>query len=155
LFPEDITYTIGKSDFHKDWFFEQVPHNEDPDNASATEPGRSTTWSIIFNLPDTPAGKAILRLAICGVGARELYVNVNGQTAGAVTNLFYNATINRDGIGGSWGEHDVPFDASLMRAGTNTLTLTIPGGGLTSGIMYDYLRLELAPPAPLVSARDN
>jgi len=33
------------------------------------------------------------------------------------------------------------FDASLMKAGTNTLELTIPPGGLTSGVMYDYLRL--------------
>ena len=28
LFPNDITYTIGKSDYRKDWFFEQVPHAE-------------------------------------------------------------------------------------------------------------------------------
>ena len=28
LFPNDITYTIGKSDYRKDWFFEQVPHGE-------------------------------------------------------------------------------------------------------------------------------
>ena len=28
LFPNDITYTVGKSDCHKDWFFEQVPHGE-------------------------------------------------------------------------------------------------------------------------------
>ena len=26
LFPNDITYTVGKSDWHKDWFFEEVPH---------------------------------------------------------------------------------------------------------------------------------
>ncbi len=26
LFPNDISYTIGKSDYHKDWFFEEVPH---------------------------------------------------------------------------------------------------------------------------------
>ena len=26
LFPNDITYTIGKSDYRKDWFFEEVPH---------------------------------------------------------------------------------------------------------------------------------
>ena len=26
LFPHDITYTIGKSDYRKDWFFEQTPH---------------------------------------------------------------------------------------------------------------------------------
>ena len=30
LFPNDITYTIGKSDYHKDWFFEQVPHGDQP-----------------------------------------------------------------------------------------------------------------------------
>src|SRR5262249_25620846 len=28
LFPNDITYTIGKSDYHKDWFFQQTPHSE-------------------------------------------------------------------------------------------------------------------------------
>ena len=28
LFPNDITYTVGKSDYHKDWFFEQMPHSE-------------------------------------------------------------------------------------------------------------------------------
>ena len=28
LFPNDITYTIGKSDYHKDWFFQQAPHSE-------------------------------------------------------------------------------------------------------------------------------
>ena len=68
---------------------------------------------------------------------------MNDQSIGSVTNLTYNATINRDGIGGSWCERDLTFDASLMKAGTNTLELTIPPGGLTSGIMYDYLRLEL------------
>ena len=68
---------------------------------------------------------------------------MNDKSIGSVTNLMYNATINRDGIGGSWCERDLAFDASLMKAGTNTLELTIPPGGLTSGIMYDYLRLEL------------
>jgi len=78
---------------------------------------------------------------------------VNDQPAGRVTDLTYNATINRDGIGGYWKEHDVEFDAALMKAGANSLTLTIPEGGLTSGIMYDYVRLELdenaAPPRAL------
>jgi rhamnogalacturonan endolyase len=60
-----------------------------------------------------------------------------------VNNLTYNETINRDGIGGTWCERDLVFDASLMKAGQNTLTLTVPAGGLTSGILYDYLRLEL------------
>jgi rhamnogalacturonan endolyase len=91
-----------------------------------------------------------LRLAICGVGTRNLSASVNDQSIGSVTGLVYNATINRDGIGGYWSERDLAFDASLMKAGQNALKLTIPAGGLTSGVLYDYLRLELnensAPP---------
>jgi rhamnogalacturonan endolyase len=143
LFPQDVHYVIGQSDFQKDWFFEQVPHDEDPSDTNAFDDGRSTTWSIAFDLPQAPEGRAILRLAICGAGAREIAVSVNDRPAGTVTGLVYNATINRDGIAGSWSEHDVTFDASLIRAGTNVLKLTVPGGSLTSGIMYDYLRLEL------------
>ncbi len=143
LFPNDVDYVIGQSDFRKDWFFEQVPHNEDPSNTNGLGFGRSTTWSIIFNLPGAPHGKATLRLAICGVGTRNLAGSVNDQSIGSVTNLVYNATINRDGIGGYWAEHDLAFDASLMKAGQNVMKLAIPEGSLTSGVLYDYLRLEL------------
>ncbi len=73
---------------------------------------------------------------------------MNDQSIGDVTGLGYNATINRDGIGGYWGEHDLVFNASLMKAGTNVLKLTIPAGSLTSGIIYDYLRLEVDGNAP-------
>jgi rhamnogalacturonan endolyase len=143
LFPDDVHYVVGKSDFRKDWFFEQVPHNENPTNTNGLGRGRDTTWSIDFNLPRAPRGRATLRLAICGVGTRTLAADVNGQSIGSLTNLVYNATINRDGIGGSWTEHDLAFDASLMKAGTNVMQLTVPAGSLTSGIIYDYLRLEL------------
>jgi rhamnogalacturonan endolyase len=143
LFPNDVNYVVGKSDFCKDWFFEQVPHNENPDNTTGNGQGRSTTWTISFNLPDAPHGKATLRLAICGVGTRSLMATVNDQSIGSVSNLVYNATINRDGIGGYWMEHDLAFNASLMKPGENILKLTIPAGGLMNGIIYDYLRLEL------------
>jgi rhamnogalacturonan endolyase len=146
LFPNDVNYVVGKSDYHKDWFFEQVPHAEDSGNTNGVGRGRSTTWSITFKLPQVPHGKATLRLAICGVGTTRLDVSVNDQPAGVVTGLFYNATINRDGIGGFWSEHNITFDASMMKAGENVMKLTIPSGGLTSGIMYDYLRLELDDP---------
>ena len=142
-FTNDVNYVVGRSDFHKDWFFEQVPHNEDPENTNGRGRGRDTTWSITFNLPDAPHGQAMLRLAICGVGTRTLAASVNDQSIGSITNLVYNATINRDGIGGYWSEHDLVFDASLMKAGENVMKLTVPSGTLTSGIMYDYLRLEL------------
>lgn len=148
LFPADVNFVIGKSDFRKDWFFEQVPHNENSGNTAGTGRGRSTTWSVTFNLAAAPQGRATLRLAICGVGARSLAATMNNRPVGEVAGLAYNATINRDGIGGYWTEHDLVFDAALMNAGENVLKLTVPAGGLTSGIIYDYLRLELDEHAP-------
>jgi rhamnogalacturonan endolyase len=35
------------------------------------------------------------------------------------------------------------FDAGLLKPGENTITLTVPGGDLQSGVVWDYLRLEL------------
>ena len=143
LFPLDVNYVVGKSDFRKDWFLMQVPYNTDTNNFTGSGRGDGTTWAVIFNLTNAPSGKAILRLAVCGIGTRSLWGDINGQSIGTVSNLNYNATINRDGIGGSWCERDLTFDAKLLKAGSNTLELTIPPGSLTSGIMYDYLRLEL------------
>ena len=42
-----------------------------------------------------------------------------------------------------WREYTQAFDASLLKAGENSLTLTVPAGEVTSGVVYDYLRLEL------------
>jgi hypothetical protein len=43
-----------------------------------------------------------------------------------------------------------PSCESRVKAGENVMRLTVPAGPLTSGVMYDYLRLELdeaaAPP---------
>jgi rhamnogalacturonan endolyase len=54
----------------------------------------------------------------------------------------------------NWEERTVPFDATLLKAGTNVLKLTNTGRNWTEGVLYDYLRLELdesarepAPPA--------
>ena len=153
LFPNDVNYVVGKSDFRKDWFFEQLPHNENAGNTTGSGQGRETTWSVKFNLPAAPHGKATLRLALCGVGTRSLTATINEKSIGSVTGLVYNATINRDGIGGTLVARDLAFDASLMKAGENVLKLTIPGGGLTSGVEYDYLRLELDEAAGVTSAK--
>ena len=52
--------------------------------------------------------------------------------------------VHRDGIRGYWEEKSVPFDASLMKAGTNVIKLTNPGRTWTDGVLYDYLRLEFS-----------
>jgi rhamnogalacturonan endolyase len=44
---------------------------------------------------------------------------------------------------GVWREYALPFDASMMKAGENALQLAVPAGELTTGVVYDYLRLEL------------
>jgi rhamnogalacturonan endolyase len=148
LFPNDVDFTISKSDFRKDWFIYQVPHDLDPNDTTGRGQGRETPWKVNFDLAEAPAkgDRAILRLALAGVSAKSIGVTVNGQDAGTITGLVYNATINRDGVQGSWVEKDLTFNGSMLRSGTNTLTLTVPAGGLTSGIAYDVVRLELAPP---------
>ena len=168
LFPNDITYTIGKSDYHKDWFFEQVPHGEstawlnpdakDPANqrfgwVKAGTPGedmwraigrgRETTWTIKFNMDKATKGNAALRVALAGSdGGGGLEVAVNGKRVGTIHTISTNALrYNTDT--GVWRQYTQTFDASLLNSGENEMKLTVPAGELTSGVVYDYLRLEL------------
>jgi rhamnogalacturonan endolyase len=147
-FPDDVKFVVGKSDPARDWFFQHVPHNENP--AAKVEPfygirsaGRATPFAIHFDLASAPRGKAILRAAICGSGAREIAVAVNGQDAGKIDRLLNDGAITRHSIQGLWYEREVAFDAALLKAGANVLTLTIPAGPINNGVIYDYLRLEL------------
>jgi rhamnogalacturonan endolyase len=168
LFPNDLTYTVGKSDYHKDWFFEQVPHGEttawvnplakDPANQpfgwiKAGTPGqdmwrtighgRATTWTIKFNMDRSVRGQAALRVALAGAdGDGGLIVAVNGTTVGTIKPVATNALrYNTDT--GVWREYVQKFDAALLKSGENQMQLTVPAGELTTGVVYDYLRLEL------------
>ena len=98
-----------------------------------------------FHLSELPRGKATLRLALAATSARRIGVTMNDKPAGDTGPLPDTATIRRDGIRGYWFERDIAFDAGLMQVGDNVLKLTIPAGGVMSGVEYDYLRLELAP----------
>ncbi|MGA2232828.1 MAG: polysaccharide lyase family protein [Tepidisphaeraceae bacterium] len=148
-FPKDVNFVIGKSDVHKDWNLMQVPRGRDNTGRSF---GTATTWTVSFQMPSPPAGRATLRLAFAGTEARALAVGVNGKLAGTVTNMPNTMVIHRDSDRGYWFERDVAFDATMMKAGDNKLTLTVPAGPVTAGVEYDYLRLELdptgKPPAP-------
>jgi rhamnogalacturonan endolyase len=131
-FPQDVNFVIGKSDWARDWNYAQPPRD-----------GRPTTWSITFNLPDAPHGKATLRLAICGSRGRGgIQVAVNDQPVGGTGRLLDSGVLHRDGIRGYWEERDVPFDAALLKAGMNVIKLTNTGRNWTEGVLYDYLRLE-------------
>lgn len=110
---------------------------------------RSTTWSVAFDLPEAAHGKATLRLAIAGSRTQHgVEVSVNDTAAGGTGPLPDTGVMHRDGIRGSWCERDVPFDAALLRRGTNVLKLRVPATNWTQGVLYDYLRLELDESAP-------
>jgi rhamnogalacturonan endolyase len=187
LFPQDVTYTVGSSDYHKDWFFEQVPHGESREwlNPEAKDPanqpfgwvkaeslamypqtnqtgpwrvyghGRADTWTIRFHEPAAGRGQAVLRVALAGSdGTGGLEVAVNGTAVGTIRTIATNALrYNTDR--GVWRQYAQVFDGGLLKAGENTMTLTVPAGDLTTGVVYDYLRLELnegaSPTAPLPS----
>jgi rhamnogalacturonan endolyase len=175
LYPNDLTYTIGKSDYHKDWFFEEVPHatNLSFVNPAAKDPanqrfgwvkaesltqypqtnqsgpwriygnGKATTWTINFNMERAGQGAAVLRLALAGADGNQLSVGLNGQSIGAIRPSTTNA-IRYNTDKGIWQEQDVKFNGSLLKAGENSMTLTVPAGDVQSGVVWDYLRLELA-----------
>ena len=149
LFPEDMTYTIVKSDFSKDWFYQHVPHNTDPEAGYAPfygvrAIGRATPYTVLFDLPAVPEGKAILRFAICGTSARYVDIEMNGKPAGQLDRLVGDGgVISNHGIQGIWYEREVEFDATMMNAGTNTLKIIVPEGPVNNGMIYDYIRLEL------------
>jgi rhamnogalacturonan endolyase len=174
LFPNDVTYTVGKSDYRKDWFFQQTPHSENREwlNPEAKDPanqrfgwvkaeslekypqsnqrgpweiygrGRACTWTIKFDLDHASAGVAALRIALAGADAQQLEIGVNGHALGAIRPVSTNA-LRYNTNKAIWQEHTLKFDATLLHAGENIVTLTVPAGDLTTGVVYDYLRLEL------------
>jgi rhamnogalacturonan endolyase len=176
LYPNDLTYTVGQSDYHKDWFFEEVPHATDlsfvnPDakdlanqrfgwvksfslddypQTDTTGPwrmwgrGKATTWTIKFNMDKSSQGYAAFRVALAGAdGGGGLAVAVNGQDVGRIGVMATNA-IRYNTDHGVWQEcHPLTFDAALLKPGENEMTLTVPAGDLQSGVVWDYLRLEL------------
>ena len=163
-FPKDVDFTIGKSDWHKDWNYVQPPRivdrnvgvsgedeeqREDAAVAAVRSRGTTvqpTTWTVRFQMPGPADGRAVLRLAFCGTHqGTHVEVLVNGQTVGATGELPPESAMQRDGIGGYWIEKDIAFDARLFKSGENTVRLYSHANSWSQGVMYDYVRLEQTP----------
>uniref|UniRef100_A0A0A0LE32 rhamnogalacturonan endolyase n=3 Tax=Cucumis sativus TaxID=3659 RepID=A0A0A0LE32_CUCSA len=143
LYPdEDLVYTVGLSDYRKDWFFSQVTRKIG-DNKYA-----GTTWKIKFQLdsPDTN-GTYRLRLALATAHGAELQVRLND--AQALPPLFTTGLIGKDntvarhGIHGLYRLYTVDIPGGELVVGNNTILLTQASSNSPFvGIMYDYIRLE-------------
>ncbi|XP_012571471.1 uncharacterized protein [Cicer arietinum] len=146
LYPDaDLVYTIGVSDYRKDWFFAQVPRKRE-DNTH-----QGTTWQIKFELSGVIQGTTYtLRVALASATLAELQIRVNDPNARRP--LFTTGLIGREnsiarhGIHGLYWLYHVSIPSSLLIDGTNTLYFTQPRcNSPFQGFMYDYIRLEGPP----------
>ena len=105
--------------------------------------GKATTWTVRFNMDRAPRGQATLRVALAGAdGGSGLAVAVNGHDVGTLYPMRTSA-IQYNTDKSVWQELKQPFDAKLLKEGENEMRLTVPAGEVTTGVVYDYLRLEL------------
>ncbi|PSS31545.1 Rhamnogalacturonate lyase [Actinidia chinensis var. chinensis] len=146
LYPdEDLVYTVGVSDFKKDWFFAQVTRKIGENTY------KGTTWKIKFKLNNiAQSGTYKLRLALASAHNAELQVRVNDAEANPP--LFSSRAIGGDnaiarhGIHGLYWLFNVDVQSNELLQGDNTIYLTqAKNSSPFQGIMYDYIRLEGPP----------
>ncbi|KAL5559920.1 hypothetical protein UlMin_036131 [Ulmus minor] len=146
LYPDnDLVYTVGVSDYTKDWFYAQVTRKKDNNTYEGT------TWQIKFNLINVEQkGTYTLRIALASATFSELQVRVNDPKANPP--LFTSGLIGRDnsiarhGIHGLYWLYSVNITSARLVEGDNTIFLSQPRSTSPfQGIMYDYIRLEGPP----------
>ncbi len=141
-FPNDITYTIGQSNWVTDWNFVEPYDN----TVQSTTPD----WKVKFNLTTAPTvgSTAAIYTAFAAGYSSALIVKVNGTNITSPSTGVYPPNASdakvRKGIHGAFGDYRFTFAASLLHAGANEISFTIriTGGGTVGEVMYDYLRLE-------------
>ncbi|KAI6687906.1 hypothetical protein NL676_024734 [Syzygium grande] len=146
LYPdEDLIYTVGTSDYRKDWFFAQVTRE------IGNNTYNGTTWQIKFTIYSIDhTGTYKLQLALATAHVSELLVRVNDASASSP--LFSSGVIGRDntiarhGIHGLYWLFSINVPGTELIKGENTVFLTQIGSRSPfQGIMYDYIRLEGPP----------
>ncbi|KAK0606354.1 hypothetical protein LWI29_036828 [Acer saccharum] len=138
----DLKYTIGVSDFTRDWFFAHVTRN------IGNKKYEGTTWQIIFQLESWKSGNYKLQLALASANGAEIQVRFNDADR-ANRALFSTRLIGKDnaiarhGIHGLYKLYTIDVPSSHLQRGNNTLYLTQSRHiGAFEGVMYDYIRLE-------------
>lgn len=145
LYPDqDLIFTVGASDYRKDWFFAHVPRRI---NSMSYQPA---TWQVRFILNDVvnTYGSYTLRLALASASTAEVQVRFNNFDAWSrppfrTKRIGWDNAIARHGIHGLYWLFSFDVPGYLLQNGMNTLYLTQPvAANPFCGIMYDYIRLE-------------
>lgn len=146
--PEDVRFVIGQSRENPHWYFAQWAwYNRNP------------TWQIEFDLDERLSGEAQLTLGLASArSAGDFRVTVNDVEIESVKLPKSGAAGYRSGGQDSrYTLLRLPFDASLLREGTNVITLghtkAVPfpaseaalreAGRPPGEMMYDALKLEV------------
>jgi len=148
-FPDDVTYTIGKSHEDKDWNFAQW-----------TWYSKKPNWTIRFDTPKPLTGTCTLTFGIASSNPvrgnhANVIVSVNGKQVSVLRLPKSGPAAYRSG--GQDSLYQVlymTFDAELLKSGMNEITLgheeaapfptpEIQMHGQVGEVMYDAIRLEV------------
>lgn len=137
-FPKGVDYTVGRSDWKKDWHICQPL-----DLTKECEVLGPSVWKVRFPMEAAPADGAVLRVSLCG--SREgssLSLALNGHELAKPEFLPENGVMHRDSCRGMWMDRSYPVSAAWLKEGENVLTLRLDGNVWHQGILYDCIRLE-------------
>ncbi|URE35677.1 Rhamnogalacturonate lyase [Musa troglodytarum] len=146
LYPgNDLVYSVGVSDFRKDWFFAHVTRKTGENSYEAT------TWQIKFRVDSVhQTGAYKLRVALASATLSELQVRFNDAMVNPphfTTRLIgRDNSIARHGIHGLYWLFNIDVQSAWLIQGDNTIYLMqTKSSSPFQGIMYDYIRMEGPP----------
>jgi len=133
-YPNGVNYTVGTSNYAKDW------------NYGLRD---VTSWNINFNLFEAPfaGSKVSLYLALASNYYTRFNVVVNGTTLISIGPGNGSDALIRLGSHGAFWDTHVDIPANLLKKGANTIVLSQTKGE----IEFDYLRLEATIPKVAVT----
>ncbi|KAL2498986.1 Rhamnogalacturonate lyase family protein [Abeliophyllum distichum] len=147
LYPDqDLVYTVGISDYKKDWFYAHVNRK-----SISTNKYEATTWQVSFDLTNvTNGGTYTLQIALASASYAEIQVRINNPNAPLphfTTRLIgKDNAIARHGGHGLYSLYSVNVPGLQLVNGRNIIYLKKSRRGYPfSGAMYDYIRFEGPP----------
>ncbi|XP_022752049.1 probable rhamnogalacturonate lyase B [Durio zibethinus] len=138
----DLVYTVGASNYSRDWFFAHVVRN------IGNGANRPTTWQIKFNLEDVnETGHYTLQLALAAASYAEIQVRFNNpedvRPYFTTRRIGYDNAVARHGIHGLYRLYSIDVPGNRIKKGDNTIFLTQTRHQSSyAAVMYDYIRLE-------------